>query len=58
MEKAFLTIEVIQGIEGPCLSVNGYRVAGPKPWGGGTVVMIWKVDAERIRDRMKTALNK
>ena len=30
-------IEVVEGREGPCLLMNDYRVAGPKPWGGGKV---------------------
>ena len=31
-------IEVIVGVEGACLAIDGTRVAGPKPWGGGRVV--------------------
>ncbi len=35
-EEEKITIAVIKGVEGPCLSINDKRVAGPKPWGGGT----------------------
>lgn len=37
-------IEVVASIEGSSLYINGYRVAGPKPWGGGRVVQSWKTD--------------
>lgn len=43
-----LEIEVIQGVEGKCLAINGYRVAGPKPWGGGTVVDSWTIPIKAI----------
>ena len=33
------------GVEGPSLYINNFRVCGPKPWGGGSVVKEWK-DAE------------
>ena len=36
-------IEIIQGVEGFCIGLNNYRIAGPKPWGGGTVVKRWDV---------------
>ena len=36
-------IEIIQGVEGFCIGLNNYRIAGPKPWGGGTVVKRWHV---------------
>lgn len=32
------TILVMRGPEGPSLYLDDYRVAGPKPWGGGTVL--------------------
>lgn len=45
-----ISVEIVSGIEGLCLLVNDYRVAGPKPWGGGTVTQSFKtklVDIER-----------
>lgn len=45
-------IEVIQGPEGPCLSINDYRVCGPKPWGGGTVIVSWTVRMS-VRELLK-----
>lgn len=45
-----ISVEIVSGIEGLCLLVNDYRVAGPKPWGGGTVTQSFKTklaDIER-----------
>lgn len=28
----------VSGVEGPSVYANNYRVAGPKPWGGGSIV--------------------
>jgi len=39
-----ITIDVIRGCEGDCLSVDGTRVAGPKAWGGGMVIATFQVD--------------
>lgn len=40
--------EVIRGVEGCCLAFDDTRIAGPKPWGGGTVIHAWEID-ERTR---------
>ena len=44
-----VTVEVIQGVEGACLSIRNRRVAGPKPWGGGNVVYSFTVDVDELR---------
>ena len=31
----------VSGVEGPSIYVNNYRVAGNKPWGGGSIVAKW-----------------
>jgi hypothetical protein len=38
-------IELVAGVEGMALYLNGYRIAGPKPWGGGVVRNQWDVSA-------------
>ena len=43
-----ITVEVIQGPEGRCLSVDDRRVAGPKPWGGGSVLASWEVPLQQL----------
>ena len=40
--------EVIRGVEGCCLALDDTRIAGPKPWGGGTVIHAWEI-GERTR---------
>ena len=47
-----VNIEVISGVEGPCLSISnkngGERIAGPKPWGGGKVIHSFTVSVEEL----------
>lgn len=38
--------EVIRGVEGCCLALDDTRIAGPKPWGGGSVIHAWETDKE------------
>jgi hypothetical protein len=46
--------EVIGGPEGPCLAVfpegepAGERIAGPKPWGSGSVLYSWEVTIDDL----------
>lgn len=40
------TFEVIRGVEGCCLALDDTRIAGPKPWGGGSVINAWETDKE------------
>jgi hypothetical protein len=49
-EKKQVTLEVISGVEGPCVAIDDYRVAGPKPWGGGSVKHNWQM---RIDDLLR-----
>lgn len=39
-----IKIEIVAGVEGKSCYINGRRVCGNKPWGGGSV--IYKGDAE------------
>lgn len=44
------TILVVSGPEGPSVYIDNYRVAGPKPWGGGEVIHEFKgVQMEDLR---------
>lgn len=50
--------EVINGPEGKCLAVanndgTGYRLAGPKPWGGGTVAYTFEVDVDELLEQVQ-----
>lgn len=64
MRRTLIKIEVVRGVEGPCLVVSdtmgGQRVAGPKPWGGGQIIHTFVADAgvliDAIRDHSYTAM--
>ena len=48
-----MLIEIVNGCEGQSVYISdldgsGYRVAGPKPWGGGTVSKKWEVKIVHI----------
>jgi len=55
MKKNPTKIEIVQGVEGQCLVVNDYRVAGPKPWGGGTVIKTWVREKKDFKEALKKA---
>lgn len=45
-------IQFVSGVEGPHLEVSnkggGYRLAGPKAWGGGTVIHSFTVSLDEL----------
>lgn len=38
----------VAGVEGNSIYLNDFRIAGPKPWGGGKILKEWKVDLSDI----------
>ena len=38
------TFEIVRGVEGHCLVLDGTRICGPKPWGGGRIVRTFRTD--------------
>ncbi len=46
-------IEVISGPAGPSIYVNDYRVAGPKPWGGGDLLHKFIVEEDDLESGME-----
>lgn len=44
---------IVGGVEGPHISLNEYRIAGPKAWGGGTVQKRWIIDAADIERALR-----
>ena len=52
-KKPTVEIEVVSGVEGPSIYINSYRVAGNKPWGGGTCIHKWKADVEDIKKALE-----
>jgi hypothetical protein len=46
--EEMVEIERIGGVEGDCIAINSYRVAGNKPWSGGTTKQEWKTTKKQI----------
>lgn len=42
-------IDLVNGVEGLALYLNDFRIAGPKPWGGGKILRTWSVSQEDLR---------
>jgi hypothetical protein len=45
-------VEIIQGVEGMCVTINDVRIAGSKPWGGGKVIFSKKTNPKNILTAM------
>ncbi len=54
-EKIYL-IEVVSGKEGPSIYMNDYRMAGPKPWGGGNTISSFIVRESDLQSGMFQSL--
>ena len=42
-------LTLCDGAEGQSIYLDDHRIAGPKPWGGGTVVKTWIVRAKDLK---------
>lgn len=62
LDKGFLFIELIDGVEGQCLSIGdgktGTRVAGSKPWGGGEIINRWRVNGKSLIKEIEEELKR
>ena len=47
------SLEYVEGVEGNSIYLNGYRIVGPKPWGGGPIIEKWEVSLEDIHTALK-----
>lgn len=52
MDKNKIKVEVIQGCSGKALYINGYRVCGGKPWGGGKTLYEFDVDKDELEQAL------
>jgi hypothetical protein len=43
-----ITVEQVSGVEGPSLYIDSLRVAGNKPWGGGSYLGQWKTTPRAV----------
>ena len=48
MSDREVTVEIVRGQYGDALYVEGHRVAGVKPIGGGKIVREWKVSLSEL----------
>ena len=48
-----ITIVFCEGVEGPSIYINDYRVCGRKPWGGGKVTHTWKATIKDLKTALK-----
>lgn len=46
-------LELVAGVEGMAVYLDGYRIAGPKPWGGGVRRHAWRVQGHEIRTALR-----
>ncbi len=53
-----MKLKMIQGVEGNSLYLNDYRIAGPKPWGGGAQLYVWDVDILELLKDIKKVLKR
>lgn len=44
---------IVHGCEGDCVVIGNYRVAGNKPWGGGTIAGDWKTSLRDIGEALR-----
>jgi hypothetical protein len=42
-------VKIVSGVEGPSMYINDYRVAGPKPWGGGQILHEWSMTDDDLQ---------
>lgn len=47
------TLTLLSGHHGPTILLNGHRIAGPKPWNGGTVMREWEIPAEVVEKALE-----
>ena len=55
-EKESLDILVVDGVEGPSVYLNDYRIAGPKPWGGGKVLFRFSTTVHDLERALKAKI--
>ena len=55
MSAKSILLEVVSGAEGPHISLSsdngqsGYRIAGPKAWGGGRTIHKFNISPDELR---------
>lgn len=57
MAEKLHKLELINGVEGDSVYLNDFRIAGPKPWGGGTTLKSWKVSTKDLETALGRSAN-
>lgn len=47
--KSVHHIKLVRSVAGLSVYMNGYRIAGNKPWGGGTVIRTYELSDSDLR---------
>ena len=55
-EEKKIRIDLIRGVEGLAVYINDYRVAGPKPWGGGTIEHTWHIEKDLMHKSIERTI--
>jgi hypothetical protein len=48
-----VTLQIVKGVENLCVVLNGRRIVGPKPWGGGRVLHSFKIKLAEIKKALE-----
>ena len=49
---------ICKGIEGYCIYLNDFRIAGNKPWGRGKNIKTWQISLEDIEQALNEKIKK
>lgn len=47
-QTAEIKVELCNGAEGDSIYINGKRMCGNKPWGGGKITKTWNISIDEI----------
>lgn len=53
-KKETIEVLLVHGVGGFAVYLNGYRIAGEKPWGGAPITNSWKVDSKDVLKAINT----
>ena len=48
-----MKLAIVSGVEGTAVYLNDFRIAGPKPWGGGKIVRSWDIAPEDLESAIE-----
>lgn len=56
MKSETVKVEIVVGVEGKSIYIDGYRVFGDEPSGGGTILESFDVEVSEIKEAIKGEL--